>query len=405
MLSLYIHIPFCKSKCWYCDFFVFPVDKASQWSEYFDKYTKGIIQQIDYYWKIFPNEKISTIYFGGGTPLVLGKQNLFNIIDKISDTFDLTQCEEINFELNPDPFEDVLDFIACVNKKYKNFFRIRYSFGIQSLDDQILDKTNRGYVYNTLIWFIRDLVNYKKANNVFNFDFICFGKFADYQKLLLLPDYKLNFLKDFINSWFADSFSVYTIELFPGSFMYKNFDVDQEKVTKEFQVYKKILYNAGYKRYEISNFELPGKRSLHNIKYWKLRQYLGLGLGASSFLYKDYANKVFEQLSKGSQAVRYENTISWKDFLNGKVDHQKEVFDLTYQDLLTEQFFLWLRTDLWITAFQDYEEVLVENYQSIVEKLIDKGYILNTSWKILLSDKWMDIYNDIITELIWQNIL
>lgn len=398
MLSLYIHIPFCKKKCSYCDFFIAPVDKIDEKKTFIWKYNKSLLNQIDYYSKIFANEKIKTIYFGWWTPLLLGKENIFNIINNLLENFDLSNCEEINFELNPDPFDEVLDFIDSFNKTYFNFFRIRYSFGIQSLNDEVLKYTNRNYYYNTLISFIRTLTDYKQVNNVFNFDFIAFGAIDDFWNWL--PDYKKKFLSDFIFSGFADSFSIYTLELFPGSVMYSNYTSNNEKVYQEFDNFKKILMNSWYKRYEISNFEISWKRSLHNMIYWNMWQYLWLGMWASSFLYRDYADQIFKKLNTEIKAVRFENTKNWKFFFENKFYDYKNIFEMKKNDLLVDKFFMWLRTKEGLQNFEKFDDVLVENWQDIKKELEINNFMKTKDWRTFLKSKWMDVYNDIISKFL-----
>ncbi len=398
MLSLYIHTPFCKQKCSYCNFFVSPTDKMEDSNSFVNNYIDSLKSQIDFFAEKFPKEEIKTIYFWWWTPLELWKENIFSIVDKIIDKFDTSLCEEISFELNPDPFNDVLDFVASFNKKYKNFFRIRYSFGLQSLNDDVLKSTWRNYVYNTLIWFIRDLTEYKQANNIFNFDFIAFGA-IDY-KWQWLPDYKKFFLTNFINSSFADSFSLYTLELFPWSFMYNNYSPNDDLIYEEFDNYKNLLFDWWYKRYEISNFELPWKRSLHNMVYWNLEEYLGLWMWASSFLKKDKAFKIFDDLWEEHLAVRFETSKVWKDFFNNNFDKFNNISKLNNKDLLLEEFFLWLRTKEWIADFEKYSDILVDDWENIKNDLEESYYLKTKNWRTFLKSKWMDVYNTIINKLL-----
>ena len=134
--------------------------------------------------------------------------------------------EELTIELNPDPFDEVLAFVEKANKKYKKLFRIRYSFGIQSFDDEILSHAGRNYIFNNLMNFFRELVDIKSMNAVYNLDFIAFGKSP---KVLAgeessgkvdadrLPrdQFRREFFNKLIRSQMFDGVSVYALELFP----------------------------------------------------------------------------------------------------------------------------------------------------------------------------------------------
>ncbi|UFX83417.1 coproporphyrinogen-III oxidase family protein [Candidatus Absconditicoccus praedator] len=401
MLSLYIHVPFCEKKCSYCNFFVAPSEGFDNIQEYVHKYTDAVIENIHYYASHFGKQEIKTIYFGGGTPLYIGKENISKIIDSIKSNFNLEYLEEINFELNPNPFQETLEFIDFVNNRYKDFFRIRFSFGIQTFDDDILQQTGRGYVFNTLKLYLKDLVNHKKPNNVFNFDFIAFGKFnKDKNGKKIIWNYdKMEFFKNFVDSTFADSFSLYTLELFPGSQMFSNFQPNEENVFEEFDILKKIIQKGGYKRYEISNFTLPGKNSIHNMVYWDMGEYLGLGPGASSFLHKKNSSKIFEK-DDNSKGVRFENTKSWEDFFEGNFIDERSLFSMQEHDFLIEEFFLSLRKSDGVANIHKFAPVLENGYeQKIIEYKNDS--LAEYDGKIFyLKDGGMNLYNSIVTDLL-----
>ncbi len=409
MLSLYIHIPFCSQKCNYCNFFVIPV--SNEW--FFDlrqKYFEALVGQIEFYAQKFPKEQIKTIYFWWWTPLLLGKQQIIEIIKRIQKFFDLNFLEEISFELNPNPYDEVLDFIKTINDTFKDFFRIRYSIWIQSFDDEILKLSGRDYFFNSLIWFIRDLQKYKRSNNVFNFDFIAFGKFNTNKKWekILRDDKKITFFQNLVESHFLDSFSIYTLELFAWSFWYNRFITESNKeqadenIFQEFDLLKSIVEDAGYQRYEISNFALPGKISIHNNVYWTMWNYLGLGISAHSFLDKEYSSRLWEKLPdvEGLQGTRFENTKSWKDFEKKEFLDSSSIKYLTEKDFLIEKFFLGLRTNFGIAKLDSFKKILIKNYVKKIEEF-EKLWFINV-WNdtLKLTSKWMDIYNEVLVNLV-----
>jgi len=187
--------------------------------------------------------------------------------------------------------DEVIAFVSQAQKKYKDLFRLRFSFGIQTLDDNILQSSKRNYIYNHLIHWFRELVDIKTSNAVYNLDFIAFGanshtsgdEIVNYKDRLPRDKVRRSFFEKLVTSKIFDGFSIYTLELFPGAERYykKKIDntkqktensgaifSDDETIWKEFQYIKNVVMDAGYHRYEISNFALRGKRSLHNMVYW-----------------------------------------------------------------------------------------------------------------------------------------
>ncbi|MBP6911541.1 radical SAM protein [Patescibacteria group bacterium] len=176
MLSLYIHVPFCDKKCGYCSFFVVPKEGVDPQGKMIDGYMEGLIRDIQYWGDHYKKPQLRTLYFGGGTPGILGKDKLLHIINTIHEHFDLTYLEELSIELNPNPYEEILDLVHTLNTTYKDIPRIRYSFGIQSFDDSVLNLSGRQYSFAGIQKFLRDLREIKDGRNVFNLDFIAFGK-------------------------------------------------------------------------------------------------------------------------------------------------------------------------------------------------------------------------------------
>ncbi|PID34534.1 MAG: hypothetical protein CR971_02760, partial [candidate division SR1 bacterium] len=358
MLSLYFHIPFCEKKCNYCNFQVCPKDltKPEIWEKLLDEYVKNIKEEIRFYGDCLSTpgsipvscsktpgclgggdkQEIFTIYFGGGTPGLIGAERIIEILDEVKKYFSLENLAELSIELNPYPTEDIYTFVDSINTYAKKYARIRYSFGIQSLDNKILSKNQRQSSFTGIVDFLRGLRPYKRDNVFFNLDFIAFGEFNDLGngELALWSDPAWEFYNDLVESHFIDSFSIYTLELFPGSLSFyekvplskgeeggsgeqtpqSQTDLpcipssqegpkrkkpplggegDPDKVgversytkddliSDEFALLKQVVEEEGYQRYEISNFALPGKSSIHNHVYWTMENYLGIGTSAS----------------------------------------------------------------------------------------------------------------------------
>ncbi len=415
MFGLYIHIPFCNKRCNYCSFASFALTDFDEPNKIFDEYVEWLGREIKTYAKLMPKQAIDTIYFGGWTPHIIGKERIIKLIEKIYANFDCTDLVELSFECNPYPEEQVIDFVKSIQKKYKSLPRVRFSFGIQSLDDDTLKSSGRPYNYVGMVDFLRKLRECKYDNTVLNFDFIAFGNLDPKSGKLWSP-IKLKFFEDFVNSHFADSFSVYMLELCKESVRWK-LDVkelseqkcvwDDDSRYTEFEILKEILDRNWYNRYEISNFALTSKSSIHNRIYWEMKNYLGLWLSASSFIRSD--SEFFDNICKHHNIEK--NNLKWLRWTNSKVlmdyiwDPAKNVFEkneIKNTDFLIEDFFLALRTDLGITDINTYSEVLVDNHKELLDKFEESGLIdyCNSGKWVMLTDTGMNVYNSIITDLL-----
>ncbi len=442
MLSLYIHIPFCYHKCAYCSFFVLPEEDiiGQEWENKPDKlqnlkqnYLEALLDENKQSAKTFSGQQIRTIYIGGWTPFQLGEKRLFELIDNVLASWDCEFLEELSIELNPDPFDDVLDFVRKAQKKYKNIFRLRFSFGIQTFDDKILASSKRNYVFNNLINWFREMIEIKEHTTCYNLDFIAFGDTLGWphpnplqkgegaiveENRLPRDKRKREFFKTLADSQAFDWFSVYTLELFPGAERYYDkrklevkswasktetegaiFSDEDETIWQEFQWIKKTIMDAWYKRYEISNFALSGKRSLHNMVYWRMENYVWLGINASSCLVADAVQTIDPILL--DTALRFKNTTKWKQYLDGSFLDKDSYIWLTEDERLSEEVMLLLRTDQWI-SLEKYRWVLVKDIDKVLLWLIESKHIKlkpdTDSYR--LTSKWMDVYNAVLMEVL-----
>ncbi len=401
--GLYIHIPFCEQKCPYCSFLVFDKNKILKFEDTKTKYTQVLKRHLKLWQQNSNIQQIKTIYFGGGTPLTLGKENLIELTQYILSSFDPDQIEEISIELNPSPSEEVLEFIKEFNQQFKNIFRLRYSIGIQSLQPEVLKLAGRDYNFISISTFLRKLRNLKQPNNIINLDFIAFGIPRDKSKNDLSkfwhPTY-IKFFKDLVNSTFVDSFSLYTLELFAWSLWYKflkqnKLEINDEDIWEEFNYLKQIITQAGYQRYEVSNFAPSGKESIHNLIYWNLEPYIAIGVWWAWFLPQ-----------KNGTWIRWENIKNINEYISILSNDSKDVLSklsnqevVSAQDLLFEDFFLRLRTKWGIKDIQQYSPILKADRQKTVQELSNQHLVSYTPPKLKLTDKGMDVSNEVITLL------
>lgn len=394
MLSLYVHIPFCSSKCAYCSFNSIPISFSDT---LINHYIQSLKKEIDHYATTLSDKHIKTLYIWWGTPNSIGVDNIIDIIDYLQTQFDFKDIAELSIELNPYPKDEILYFVDLIQTTYTTFPRIRFSFWIQTFDDQILHLTWRPYRFVHIAEFLRSLFPYKRDTTVFNFDFIAFGKFqvSKHGYKQLWHEFKRIFFQDFLRSWLADSISLYTLEkihdtstqpkiITPVS--HDQYYGTDDDIMEEFQLLKWYIQAAWYQRYEISNFAHAGKASIHNMAYRHREPYLGLWLSAASLI----------------DATRWTNTWDIHTYILGKWrdDHQVQV--LTASDILIEEFFLKLRTKEWITNLEKFKDILVVHYEWLLANLHNEGLVKFDGKKLHLTDKGMNVYNSIITNILKQ---
>ena len=460
MLSLYIHIPFCHHKCSYCSFHVIPLDglkeseHTSTHSPLISNYLDALHRQIDTFSQQLQQQSIQTIYFGGGTPSIIWAKELIKIIDHIMNVRDTEHLAELSIEINPDPIEDMLWLMTTISSHYKQLPRVRFSIGIQSFDNEVLKESGRQYNFQACVNFLRRLVPLKQDNNVFNFDFIAFGKFNTTRKgdRQLRNPSVLDFFQTFVESGFADSFSLYTLELFEWSERYhqqinhyshakewyglKKYGSDDD-VYEEFQLLKEILIHGWYQRYEISNYSHAGKNSIHNRIYRSMWQWLWLGTGATSYLtshtspsfplpasqdisfqinplqgqrddHKIIANgkvgigKEPSLKGEGGAAgwgTHFTTTSSLKEFLAGNYIDDKKTEYLTEHDYLKEQLLMWLRIQEGIMITHELEQILTSDREAKIILYTEQWLCIREDSRLKLTDSGMDVYNSIVTEI------
>lgn len=418
MISLYIHIPFCDYKCEYCNFYVIQKNHPNFLPTIVSDYIISIKKELDMWRSIYPNQQIRTIYLWWGTPSSIWKEHITDIIDHIVNNRDISDLEELSMEFNPDPFDENIELIKYLGDRYKNFPRIRFSFGIQSFDDEVLKLAGRNYVFNNIKWFVRNLQPIKKPNMVYNFDMIAFGTLDSWN------DSRRKFWEDRVWSQMADSFSIYTLELFEWSkrhqlsqtgnidpkdhLLQKMTHPDDDKVMEEFDYLKSVVETNNYKRYETSNFAKPWSASVHNQVYWNLYPYLGIWASASWFIYlgkKWYEDKLTDYLNishpkNNHQAIRYTNTTSISDYIKWNYIDPKKITILDDRDILIEWFFLKMRS-WWVTDISKYKSILTPDIDDKISNFVENWLVqIWDNDKINFTKSWYDLSNAILSEMI-----
>ncbi|GHV07998.1 coproporphyrinogen III oxidase [Clostridia bacterium] len=265
LLGLYIHVPFCLQKCAYCDFYSGP-----HAPEHMDAYLKAVTAHIREAAGFTRKYSVDTIYFGGGTPTLLGAKRLTDLLNTCRRVFNLTNNPEITIEANPGTVDPKL------LKKLRKAGYNRLSIGVQSLDDNRLLELGRAH-------------NAAQAQSAFDdardagFDNI------SVDILYGLPDQSLDEWRHTLNEiikWKPDHISCYGLKLEEGTPLYDKRVVlnipDDDAQADCYLAADELLTSAGFEHYEVSNFAAPSRASRHNMKYWTLQPYMGFGPSAHS---------------------------------------------------------------------------------------------------------------------------
>ncbi len=341
-LGIYVHVPFCRSRCAYCDF----CTQTDRSDKLIDGYLEAVCEHIKEAGSLAPNYKVDTIYFGGGTPSFLGADALATILMTIRRSFDVDNNAEITFEANPDSVSDQL----LRRLKAEGFNRV--SLGVQSDDDEMLEKLNRPHNYAQAVMAYQRI---RKAGfkNV-SVDMIYGLPGQTVRTWLESLEHVLEMMPEHI--------SLYGLEVHPGTPMeeYEKMDLlpDEDKFADMYLAAVKLLESRGFRQYEISNFCRKGLTSRHNMKYWTGGEYLGFGPSAAS----DFAGTRFKLVS---DLRSYINGIK----VNGEVMEEVEAIPL--RERANEYIMTRLRTTagingaeyekLFLLPFQPLEEILEQN--------------------------------------------
>jgi len=267
MAGIYIHIPFCKKLCFYCDFY--HVISPENNSSFIDALLKEASLRKDY----LENEAVSTIYLGGGTPSVFSIKDLGTILNHINKEFRVAEDCEITIELNPD------DIQPAYLEGLKNYNINRISLGVQSWRDSDLKMLNRRHDSKQAVAALKEILNAGFSNVTIDLIYGIPG--------MGLKEWESNL--DFSFSFDIKHLSAYHLTIEPGTVFGKMLEkgtiseIDENDSAAQFNLLIEKAESEGFIQYEISNFGKPGYFSVHNSNYWKQVSYLGLGPSAHSF--------------------------------------------------------------------------------------------------------------------------
>ena len=374
MAGIYIHIPFCRLKCYYCDFY--KTVNTSLTDKFIKALEKEIIQRKNY----LDNEKVETIYFGGGTPSVLTKTELTGIVDFLKLNFNISPTAEITFEANPDDLS-----AEYLQEIYQAGVR-RLSIGIQSLQNEFLKKMNRRHDARQAVEAVINATN--TGFNDISVDLI-YGLPG-----LTSAQWKADLEKVFQLS--VQHLSAYHLTYHKGTPFYTWLKkgtlkaLNEEESILQFQLLIKMANENSFEQYEISNFARDQKYSKHNSSYWTGVKYLGLGPSAHSF----------NGISRSWNVSHIESYI--KAVEAGVSYSETEI--LTENNKYNEFVLTRIRTKWGVSADETktvFGTEKAEWFQKNIEKYVMTGLVKEQSGIFTLTEKGMFVSDDIMANLMF----
>ena len=400
-LELYIHIPFCVQKCAYCDFLSAPADAETR-----SGYVEALIREIRAAKSKYSGYRVSTVFLGGGTPSILEGDETARIFHALFQSFDIAADAEVTMEANPGT---VTEEKAEV---WKTSGVNRLSIGLQSVNDRELRMLGRIHTFGEFLhtW---ETVHRAGFENV-NIDLISAipGQTAGSWEKTLRTAAELE----------PEHLSAYSLIVEEGTPFYDWYGgqeqtdsiaaagirrdmmpplPDEDEEREIYQLTKWILEEYGYHRYEISNYAKDGYECRHNLGYWERKEYLGLGLGASSLI----------------RECRFRNTADMEKYLKILADPAKypgkyaeaevenmlaeEYETLTRSDRMEEFMFLGLRKTAGIRE-ADFRNIFGEDIRQVygkqIGKLIGQGLLAGSDGRLYLTERGIDISNYVFSE-------
>lgn len=374
MAGIYIHIPYCKSKCTYCDFYSTPQ------VETMEQYVHSLLCEAKLRREEIPHQ-FNTLYLGGGTPSVMPLELMSQLINGLKSTFDLSHVEEFTIEVNPDDVTQ--EYIAALMQLGVN----RVSMGVQSFNDDELRAINRRHTAQQAIDAV-SAINDAGINNI-SIDLI-----------YALPGQSLESWRDNVEQAIdlnVQHISAYCLSYEHGTRLWvmrekgKVQEASDELCIAMHNQLVWMLKQVGFEHYEISNFALPGYRSRHNSNYWNYTPYLGLGAAAHSF---DGTTRRYNP----SSTKEYINTLS-----NNRVAYTEE--HPYWFERLDEEVMLRLRTsdglDLDNIANR-YGDQAANALFCKAQQFINQGLLKLNNSTLALTPQGVMMSDNIIRELMWD---
>ena len=375
MLGLYIHVPFCAQKCYYCDFNSYKINSNQK-----KEYLINIEREMKFYKGEFKDKCFDTVFFGGGTPSILTVDELKELVNNINENFNIKKDAEITIECNPGTINR--EKLEAMKKMGIN----RLSIGLQATQNYHLKSIGRIHTYEEFEKNYYDALDIGFKN--INIDL-----------MYALPNQKTQEWKDTLDKIInlnPSHISAYSLILEEGTKLYdmyqnKEFELlDEDTDINMYNYTIDTLKRHGYNQYEISNYSKEGLECKHNIIYWKCDNYLGLGPGASGFI-------------GDTRYSNIEDICEYNKCIMQNIRPVSEEIELTKKDKIEEFIFMGLRMNegINIDVFKErFDTNFYDIYQEVMDKLIKRELVIFDGKNISLTQKGTEISNSVFIEFL-----
>ncbi|MCE9674247.1 radical SAM family heme chaperone HemW [Paraclostridium bifermentans] len=375
MLGLYIHVPFCAQKCYYCDFNSYKINSNQK-----KEYLINIEREMKFYKDEFKDKCFDTVFFGGGTPSILTVDELQELVNNINENFNIKKDAEITIECNPGTINR--EKLEAMKKMGIN----RLSIGLQATQNYHLKSIGRIHTYEEFEKNYYDALDIGFEN--INIDL-----------MYALPNQKTQEWKDTLDKIIKlnpSHISAYSLILEEGTKLYdmyqnKEFELlDEDTDINMYNYTIDTLKRHGYNQYEISNYSKEDLECKHNIIYWKCDNYLGLGPGASGFI-------------GDTRYSNIEDICEYNKCIMQNIRPVSEEIELTKKDKIEEFIFMGLRMNEGINVdiFKErFDTDFYDIYQAVMDKLIKRELVRFDGKNISLTQKGREISNSVFIEFL-----
>lgn len=425
-ISIYIHIPFCVKKCQYCDFLSAPADSRVQ-----EVYLRALKQEIREQAARYRGYEVQTVFIGGGTPTAVPCEKLCEVLKTVFTCYRVNPQAEISMEANPGTVTQ--EALLAYRKAGIN----RLSIGLQSTDDGELKLLGRIHTYRDFLQTYRWAQEAGFTN--INLDIMS-----------ALPGQSVEKYKKTLETVLSlkpQHISAYSLIVEEGTPFYEKYGQESEKLQatgekqpdlpseeEEREMYaltEKLLAAAGYHRYEISNYALPGRECRHNLVYWKRGDYVGFGLGAASMVenvrfenireMQEYlaeyagmpdAEPVFAEVAQGdAQVLSNEQEFSLREDTHSENEQElsirENVHPLSPQEQMEETMFLGLRLTEGVSKAEFHRQFGVsmeQIYGEVIRKNTAKGLLIDEAGYVCLTREGMDLSNYVMAQFLLDEV-
>lgn len=369
--GIYIHIPFCRSRCYYCDFYLITDLSVTQ------KYLNALKKEIEISSIRYKGNCFDTIFLGGGTPSILESFQIEEIINTLKSNFIIDEDTEVTIESNPEDFINDMEKLNELRQIGVN----RLSLGIESFNDKeliFLSRNHNSEEAESVIMKAKDIFDNISIDLIYS-----------------LPEQNINEVNDSLQKALRlkiSHISAYTLIYEKDTILYKDFLKNRFKPLPEstesdmYKLFSTTLLENGYLHYEVSNYSKPGYKSRHNLKYWNYSDYLGFGPSAHSFC-------------SGKRWNNSANIIKYINSLNNNILPEENIKELSKQESILEFLMLGLRSEGVVIELYNrlFNSNFLEKFNASISELEAKGFGVLEKNVFRLTEKGYAVVDEIVS--------